>query len=68
VKSGKDLNDELKMVKFSSIAWTHDGKGFFYQACDGLDHIATTCLYFLVLPYRDTQTRQAAVMAQRQQS
>jgi len=32
--TGKDLNDELKMVKFSSIAWTHDGKGFFYEACN----------------------------------
>jgi len=25
------LPDELRFVKFSSIAWTHDGKGFFYQ-------------------------------------
>lgn len=31
VESGKDLDDELNMVKFTSIAWTHDGKGFFYQ-------------------------------------
>jgi len=25
------LPDELRFVKYSSIAWTHDSKGFFYQ-------------------------------------
>jgi prolyl oligopeptidase len=28
--TGKQLPDEIKWVKFSSIAWTEDGKGFFY--------------------------------------
>jgi prolyl oligopeptidase len=28
--TGRQLTDEIKWVKFSSIAWTEDGKGFFY--------------------------------------
>ena len=31
VATGTDLADRLQWVKFSSIAWTHDGKGFFYS-------------------------------------
>ena len=27
----KRLPDEIRFVKFSSISWTHDNKGFFYQ-------------------------------------
>ncbi|MGQ9737252.1 MAG: prolyl oligopeptidase family serine peptidase [Armatimonadota bacterium] len=30
VETGEDLPDDLCWVKFSSIAWTKDGKGFFY--------------------------------------
>lgn len=34
IETAKDLSDHLKWVKFSSIAWTHDGKGFFYSRYD----------------------------------
>jgi prolyl oligopeptidase len=30
VETGNDLADTIRWVKFSSIAWTKDGKGFFY--------------------------------------
>ncbi len=30
VATGKDLEDEIKWVKFSGIAWMPDGSGFFY--------------------------------------
>jgi prolyl oligopeptidase len=30
----RDLPDTVKWVKFSSIAWTHDNKGFFYSRYD----------------------------------
>ena len=29
--SGDDLPDVLSRVKFSSMAWTHDHKGIFYN-------------------------------------
>jgi prolyl oligopeptidase len=31
VATGRDLPDRLQWVKFSGIAWTHDGAGFFYS-------------------------------------
>jgi prolyl oligopeptidase len=34
IETGKDLSDHLKWVKFSTTAWTHDGKGFFYSRYD----------------------------------
>jgi len=34
VETGRDLPDHLRWVKFSSAAWTHDGKGFFYSCYD----------------------------------
>ena len=43
MESGKDFDEELNMVKFTSIAWTHDGKGFFYQV------LMLVCVYMYVL-------------------
>ncbi len=34
IATGKDLEDHIKWVKFSSTAWTKDGKGFFYSRYD----------------------------------
>jgi prolyl oligopeptidase len=31
VPTGKPLDDEIKWVKFSALAWDGDGKGFFYS-------------------------------------
>ncbi len=31
VRTGQDLSDHLRWIKFSGIAWTKDGKGFFYS-------------------------------------
>lgn len=34
VKTGKDLPDVLKWIKFSGVAWTKDGKGLYYSRFD----------------------------------
>ncbi|PTL79327.1 prolyl oligopeptidase family protein [Vitiosangium sp. GDMCC 1.1324] len=34
VRTGKDLPDVVKWVKFSNASWTKDGKGFFYSRYD----------------------------------
>ena len=42
------LDDHLKHVKFSSLAWTHDGLGFFYNR---FDVRGCTYMYMLSLIY-----------------
>lgn len=34
VQSASDLSDHLKWIKFSSVAWTADDKGFYYSRYD----------------------------------
>lgn len=34
VETGKDLEDNLKWIKFSGTSWTNDNKGFFYSRYD----------------------------------
>jgi len=34
VESGEDYSDLLERVKFTSLAWTHDNKGLFYNRYD----------------------------------
>ena len=34
VRTGADLPDQIKWVKFSSASWTKDGKGFYYSRYD----------------------------------
>jgi prolyl oligopeptidase len=31
VDTGKDLDDDVKWMRFSDLSWTHDSKGFFYS-------------------------------------
>jgi prolyl oligopeptidase len=34
IDSGKDTEDHIKWVKFSSTSWAHDGSGFYYSRYD----------------------------------
>jgi prolyl oligopeptidase len=34
VRTGKDLSDDVKWVKFSGASWRKDGRGFFYSRFD----------------------------------
>lgn len=34
IETGKVLSDELQWLKFSSVSWTQDSKGFFYSRYD----------------------------------
>jgi len=34
VETGRDLGDHLKWTKLTSVAWTHDGTGFYYSRYD----------------------------------
>ncbi len=60
VDSGKDLSDKIEWVKFSSPAFTIDGKGFFYSRFDKPDDVAklTQVNYYHKLYYHKIGTPQ----------
>jgi prolyl oligopeptidase len=61
VATGKDTQDQLVWVKFTTAAWTGDGKGFFYGRFDqppaGAERKATN--YFQKLCYHKLGTPQS---------
>jgi prolyl oligopeptidase len=60
--TGRDLADKIEWVKFSSAAWTPDGKGFFYSRYDAPAPGAalTGANYFQKLYYHRIGTPQSA--------
>ena len=62
VRTGQDLPDSLKWVKFSGAAWTKDGKGFFYSRYDEpkADAQLTKVNYFQKVYYHVVGTPQSA--------
>ncbi len=62
LETGKDLPDTIEWVKFSSAAWTPDGKGFFYARYDApkAGEALTGANYFQKLYYHRLGTEQSA--------
>jgi prolyl oligopeptidase len=58
IDSGEDLPDKIEWVKFSSAAWTTDGKGFFYSRFDKPDAKLTQVNYYHKLYYHRIGTSQ----------
>ena len=61
VRTGQDLSDHIKWVKFSRASWTKDGKGFFYSRYDEPGEAAklTKANYFHKLYYHRLGTPQS---------
>ena len=61
VRTGEDLADHLRWVKFSGASWTKDGRGFFYSRYDEPDEKSklTRVNYFQKLYYHRLGTPQA---------
>lgn len=61
VRTGQDLPDHIRWVKFSGASWTKDGKGFFYSRYDEPDakSALTKVNYFQKLYYHKLGTPQS---------
>ena len=61
VETGRDLDDRLQWIKFSSASWSADGQGFYYSRYDEPDEQArlTGVNYFQKLFYHRLGTPQA---------
>lgn len=64
VNTGKDLEDEVKWARFTSIAWTQDGSGFFYarypepkQGTESQASVANHAVYFHAIGTPQAQDR-----------
>jgi prolyl oligopeptidase len=62
VESGRDLDDHIRWVKFSGVAWMPDGRGFFYSRYDEPAEGATYsgANYYQKLSYHRLGTPQSA--------
>lgn len=61
IATGKDLDDDLKWVKFSGASWSHDNKGFYYSRYDEpKDDALKGTNYFQKIYYHALGTPQAA--------
>nr|MDZ8039024.1 prolyl oligopeptidase family serine peptidase [Nostoc sp. CreGUA01] len=76
VDTGKRLDDEVKWARFTSIAWTQDGSGFFYsrypepkQGTESQANVANHAVYFHaiadVVPQQDSVLGNASLVAGR---
>ncbi len=64
LNTGKDLEDEVKWARFTSIAWTKDGSGFFYarypepqQGSESQASVANHAVYFHAIDTPQSQDR-----------
>jgi prolyl oligopeptidase len=61
VATGRDLDDHLRWIKFSGVAWTRDGRGFFYSRYDepDPDRLLEATNYYQKLYYHRLGTPQS---------
>ncbi|MFN0242122.1 MAG: prolyl oligopeptidase family serine peptidase [Planctomycetota bacterium] len=60
IDSGQDLDDRVQWVKFSNLAWSKDGRGFFYSTYPDHDTSGTKPLKHHELRYHALGTPQSA--------